>query len=273
MYRDEVDIVAFNTMLHQVGPCKRGGEMPAPSNGVERTLVAGTALAQRRRPAYSSLPCTGVGPRMHCTLTQRDASMIHRVAVSCLALGCLASSPAVTAATGEQVRLPSLSGYIQAHHHASGPGNTLTEFVPQGQTVENWTDMVTVTRAAHMDTFSPRQFLGGIEEGWRAACPGADSHWGPSGEEQGRPFAILLLTCPINPTSGKPESTWFKGIQGLQAFHTVQKAFRTDVSPDDVRTWMAWLREVTLCGNRETPTCPPAEQPRAEVRGDANAAR
>ncbi len=114
-------------------------------------------------------------------------------------------------------QLPPMKGYQQAHQSTDAQGNRITEYVPQGQTVHDWTDMVTVNDAPNSGHVSPREFLGIIEAGWRIACPAAQSHWIREGEEGGRPFALLMLSCPRNPGTGKPEFTWIKGVQGRQA--------------------------------------------------------
>jgi len=159
------------------------------------------------------------------------------------------------AAAAEQVRLPPMRGYQQAHQSTDAQGNRITEYVPQGQTVHDWTDMVTVNDAPNSGHVSPREFLGIIEAGWRIACPAAQSHWIREGEEGGRPFALLMLSCPRNPGTGKPEFTWIKGVQGRQGFHTVQKSFRSEPEKEDVVQWIGWLREVGLCGNGDAPAC------------------
>ncbi|WP_240336099.1 hypothetical protein [Stenotrophomonas sp. B1-1] len=183
--------------------------------------------------------------------------MTSRLARLRLTLGALLAPAVALAANTEQVRLPAMPGYAQAHQDTDPQGNRLVEYVPQGQTVQDWTDMVTVNTAPHAANATPREFLGIIEAGWKLACPDAQANWVGEGEEEGRPFAVLMLGCPRNPGTGKPEFTWIKGIQGLQGFHTVQKAFRSEPEPKDVVTWMGWLRDVALCGNGQAPACAP----------------
>lgn len=171
---------------------------------------------------------------------------------------CIALASAVVAghaAAVEQVQLPPMKGYQQAHQSTDVQGNRITEYVPQGQTVQDWTDMVTVNDAANSGHVSPREFLGIIEAGWRIACPDAQSHWVREGDEAGRPFALLMLSCPLNPGTGKPEFTWIKGIQGVQGFHTVQKSFRSEPEKEDVVRWIGWLRDVRLCGQGDAAPC------------------
>ncbi len=176
-----------------------------------------------------------------------------RLASLCIALALATSATHADAA--EQVQLPPMRGYHQAHQNTDAQGNRITEYVPNGQTVQDWADMVTVNDAPNSSHASPREFLGIIEAGWRIACPDAQSHWIREGEEGGRPFALLMLSCPENPGTGKPEFTWIKGIQGTEGFHTVQKSFRSEPEKDDVVQWIGWLREVELCGSGQAPAC------------------
>ena len=133
----------------------------------------------------------------------------------CMALALAAV--AGHAAAVEQVQLPPMKGYQQAHQSTDAQGNRITEYVPQGQTVQDWTDMVTVNDAPNGGHVSPREFLGIIEAGWRMACPAAQSHWIREGEEGGRPFALLMLSCPLNPGTGKPEFTWIRACRAGRA--------------------------------------------------------
>ncbi|MEB2230520.1 MULTISPECIES: hypothetical protein [Xanthomonas] len=182
---------------------------------------------------------------------------MSRGALLCIAsiFAVAASNAAVAADMAEGVQLPAMKGYALAHQHSDPQGNRIAEYVPKGQTVENWTDMVTVNNAVGSGDVGPRKFLGVIEAGWQAACPGSESHWIREGEKAGRPFALLMLSCPRNPGTGKPEMTWIKGIQGIEGFHTVQKSFRFEPGKDAVVQWIGWLRDVGLCGNRESPAC------------------
>lgn len=217
-----------------------GGDTPAAADG--------------RRRRWRTLRCIPL------TCLDKELPMVAaRLASLCIALGLCSSAGAAdtpsAAASTEQLRLPALAGYTQVHQHTDAQGNRIVEYVPDGQTAQDWTDMVTLNDAPNSADARPRDYLGIIEAGWRIACPGAEGHWIHEGEENGRPSAVVMLSCPRNPGTGKPEFTWIKGIQGLQGFHSVQKSFRAEPEPEDVVTWVGWLREVALCGNGEAAAC------------------
>lgn len=184
-------------------------------------------------------------------------------------------TPAAHAQSGaEQLLRPQAKGYVQGFEHTQPNGGRMWEYVPAGQTVQNWTEMLTVNASPPTPQMTPRQYLAFIEQGWMNACPGASNHWIIEGEENGYPFAVLQLTCPNNPQSGKPEYTWFKGIKGQEHFYVVQKAFRFEPAAAQVVQWVQYLHEVRVCNERDARhPCPaPAAAPRraAEARRSAS---
>lgn len=169
----------------------------------------------------------------------------------------LAPAASAEASGTEQLLRPQAAGYVKGFEDTGADGGRLWEYVPEGETVEQWTQMLTVTVTGGGIKATPRQFLGIIEQGWKRACPGAESSWIREGEENGYPFALLMLTCPNNPASGKPEYTWFKGMQGANNFYVVQKAFRFAPEREHVVQWMQYLSRVELCDEQgSTNPCP-----------------
>jgi hypothetical protein len=129
------------------------------------------------------------------------------------------------------------------------PNSLMNEMVPTSETVNNWTEMVTVQIFYNLKT-TPDAFVGTMASGWIAACPGATSSSVAGGDENGYPAAVWLLKCPKNPATGKPEITWVKTMQGKDSFYVVQKAFKFTPSNDQVVQWMKYLRAVAVCDSR-----------------------
>jgi len=103
------------------------------------------------------------------------------------------------------------------------PDMLMTEFVPSKETVENWTEMVTVQVFFGLKV-TPQQFMDDMGKRWRAACPDAEeAHTVAEAPENGYPTLVWLLSCPKNPGTGKPEITWFKAVEGNDSFYLVQK--------------------------------------------------
>jgi hypothetical protein len=129
------------------------------------------------------------------------------------------------------------------------PNSLMNEMVPTNETVNNWTEMVTVQIFYNMKA-TPEQFVGKMASGWMQACAGASSKPIASGPENGYPAGVWLLSCPKNPATGQPEITWVKAVQGNDSFYVVQKAFKFTPSNEQVVQWMKYLRSVAVCDSR-----------------------
>jgi len=125
----------------------------------------------------------------------------------------------------------------------------MSEMVPAGETVNNWTEMVTVEIFHELKT-PPEKFRDTLQKGWIAACPGGSGAPVTSTVENGYLVLVWLLDCPKNPQTGKPEMTWFKAIAGNDSFYLVQKAFKFRPSKDEIDHWMAFLKAVAVCDSR-----------------------
>jgi len=125
----------------------------------------------------------------------------------------------------------------------------MNEMVPDGQTVNNWTEMVTV-QIFHGLKVAPEKFRDTLQQRWAAACPGGSGADVTSDTENGYPVLVWLLDCPKNPETQKPEITWFKAIAGNDSFYLVQKAFKFKPSKEEIDRWMAYLKSVAVCDTR-----------------------
>ena len=76
------------------------------------------------------------------------------------------------------------------------PDMLMTEFVPAKETVEKWTEMVTVQVFFGLKV-TPQQFMDDMGKRWRAACPDAEeAHTVAEAPENGYPTLVWLLSCP-----------------------------------------------------------------------------
>src|SRR5271157_5725092 len=128
--------------------------------------------------------------------------------------------------------------------------SSITEWVPAGETVDNWTEMVTVQVFYDLKV-PPEAFMRDLEKRWRGACPGAgEAQTIADGVEHGYPARVWLLDCPRNPDTGKREITWFKAIEGNDSFYVVQKAFKFMPTKEQIVRWVGYLRNVKVCDSR-----------------------
>jgi hypothetical protein len=125
----------------------------------------------------------------------------------------------------------------------------MTEWVPSAETVEDWTQMLTVQvfRGATVDAAT---FLQGVGKRYMDACPGTTAKGIFTGQVNGYVVSMLVLNCPKNPGTGKPETTAFRVIKGKDALYSVQRAWRHTPSDHDFDDAMHMLARVTVCDTR-----------------------
>jgi hypothetical protein len=173
-----------------------------------------------------------------------DAMRILRL-ILCLLLAC---APALALENENLlVRIP--QGYKQGFSTQKN-NMLLSEFVPESQTVENWTEMVTVQIFRGMKGVTPDQFRARMQALWSDACQGSSAQPIASAQENGYPVALWLMVCPRNKETGKPEWTWFKAMQGNDSFYLVQKAFKFAPAKEQNVEWTGWLKSVVVCDTR-----------------------
>jgi hypothetical protein len=125
----------------------------------------------------------------------------------------------------------------------------MTEWVPAGETVEDWTQMLTVQvyRGATVDAAT---FLQGVGKRYMDDCPGTTAKGIYTGQVNGYVVSMLLLKCPNNAGTSKPETTAFRVIKGKDALYSVQRAWRAVPSDRDLDDVMHFLAKVTVCDTR-----------------------
>ncbi len=168
-----------------------------------------------------------------------------------LLLSLLLASPSVCLAElrAENLLQKLPQGYKIALHTKTR-NMVMTEMIPQAETLDDWTEMVTTQVFLGMKNTTPEQFLAAMAKGWLNSCKDSEVAPVTKGEENGYAFSLWTLTCPQNRSSGKPEITWVKAIEGNDSFYVVQKAFRFEPSKEQVIQWMQYLRSVVVCDTR-----------------------
>jgi hypothetical protein len=126
---------------------------------------------------------------------------------------------------------------------------TMVEFVPTAETVENWTQMLTVQVFRGMKA-DAATFLQGVGKLYMDACPGTTAKGIFTGTVNGYVVSMLVLKCPKYPSTGKPETTAFRAIRGKDALYSVQWAWRSVPSDQDMAAVMQGLAKVTVCDTR-----------------------
>ena len=169
--------------------------------------------------------------------------------IAIIALGLIYTS-AVAQAPGERLARPTLAGFITGYD-AKSNGSAMLEQIPAGETVQRWTRMVTTQRFARLaGKTNARAFLVDLGASVSRACPGARS-----AVEMRGVAAELRADCPLNPSTGLPETIFVKAMMGKTDLHVAQVAFRRVPTAREVQWAKGYLAGVALCpiGNRQGP--------------------
>lgn len=130
-------------------------------------------------------------------------------------------------------------------------GNVIiNEMVPEDESVNEWTTMITVQIFLGMTESTPEEYQETMTQSWFNACADSASNPVASGEENGYKYIVWQLYCPLNAATQMSEETYFKAIQGNDSFYLVQVAFRHEPSPDEITQWMQYLKTVQVCDSR-----------------------
>ena len=135
-------------------------------------------------------------------------------------------------------------------YQAEQNGVVINEMVPEGESVNDWTTLVTVQIFMGMTNTAPEQYQENMTQSWFNACENSESYPVADGEENGYNFVLWQLYCPLNPSTQKVEYAYLKAIQGNDSFYLVQVAFRHEPSSDEITQWMQYLKQVQVCDSR-----------------------
>ena len=177
---------------------------------------------------------------------------IRRLKAAALSLAALVSAGAASAAgfQDENLLVSIPQGFELGDQGQSGPGSDIAEYIPKGETVNDWSRMVTVQVFHNLKAFDPDRFAEVIRTRGPASCPGEDGVLVKRGREHGYAFSIWLFTCPLNPQTGKPETFYNKLISGADALYSVQYSFRSALNRDAAPSTVSFLDSVSVCDTR-----------------------
>ena len=136
----------------------------------------------------------------------------------------------------------------------------LNEYLPEGEDVDNWTQMISREVFKNLRGIDPEWYLMKMKkEDTDTLCPGQITYLVSSGERNGYSEAVALAHCP------QGEITMYKAVQGRDSFYVVWRSLR--VLPFDRRNvpmsqkrlyeWTVYFRDnVLLCDLRIPGSCP-----------------
>jgi hypothetical protein len=170
------------------------------------------------------------------------------VALSLLAIALLASSP--TAALENENLLTTIPSGFKVGFQNKSASQAIAEYVPEQESVEDWSRMVTVQIFYSLKGADPEAFAGKLAKQWLAACSGGAARKATSNVENGYKFSLWIYNCPRNPQTGKSENMWMKAVSGADSLYSVQYAYRREMSDELIAPAMEYLRRVIVCDTR-----------------------
>lgn len=173
---------------------------------------------------------------------------MHKLLTTAVALTL--ASPLLAQAS-ERLVTPPLRGFVVGYSAANAQ-QSIREEVPQGETVQRWTRMVTTQRYAGLAArATPAQYAQNVVAPLPRACPGAKVSPMENLAVSGRPAVRFQVDCPRN-AGGQPETFILLAIAGQRDMHVKQVAFRGATTPQG----LDWARDVFAA----TVLCRPGSQ-------------
>ncbi|MFO1144770.1 MAG: hypothetical protein U1E59_20805 [Amaricoccus sp.] len=136
-------------------------------------------------------------------------------------------------------------GYEVAYQ-ARTTGGAILEMIPDGETLDRWTEMLTVHVMRNVKGYTLAGLYAGMKAAWADMCPCGATEIVERGREQLQPTLYWSHACPLNKTTGQPEYTWFKALIRGGNIVVVQKAFKFSPSAADIAAWLDFLRRLRV---------------------------
>jgi hypothetical protein len=155
---------------------------------------------------------------------------------------------------GQLLAFSQPSSFVAGFEKATAT-NYIRESVPKGETVERWTEMITVTGAkglAAKPEMTPAAVAGRITEGFRKACPDTFSttSLGESEIAGHKALAAVAACGTVSDRNGtRSETALILAIRGASDIYTIQWAERSAASRQPPAIDKAfWTKRLALLG-------------------------
>ena len=137
---------------------------------------------------------------------------------------------------------PALPGFVVGHKAEQG-GASLIEEVPEVETVQKWTRMVTTQRFENIAyRLSPDRMMGRLASGYMTTCVGGTA----TEVTRDGDFSTVRADCPKNPETGLPETVMARAIADEGTLHVFQVAWRRVPTAADLAWGETYLKAIKL---------------------------
>ena len=159
----------------------------------------------------------------------------------------------VMALPGEdRVIAPDLDRWVIGYE-AHSATLAIREEVPEGESVKDWTRMVTTQRFGGLAALTTAEnYVGNIARSVERKCPGAQVGPVRSLALAARPAVRVTIDCPVLAETGKRETFVLEATAGTFDMLVKQVAFRGPHTPADMAWASRFLDALTYCAGGTT---------------------
>jgi len=168
------------------------------------------------------------------------------VAVS---IAMLASAGLCHAAEPEQLLVKPPSGFKIAAETRTAKENTVV-LVPAAESASGWTEQITLQTLYKQAEQSPEAYRETAQKATSASCPEVQIERLKQGTENLYPMASWSARCPRAKDGGKPETTWWKAVQGRENFYLIRAVARSELSEKQRKAWAKFFDATRVCDSR-----------------------
>ena len=170
-----------------------------------------------------------------------------------------AAFTAISPVFGQLVMFSQPANFVVAFEQAT-EARYIREAVPKGETVDKWTEMITVTGAkglAAKKDVTPQTFAADIAAGFKKTCPDtitAKSLGSAKFGDQDAFIAIASCGIVVSSADKHSETALIIAVKGASDYYTIQWAERTEASAENLtidepkwRERLARLMPIRFC--------------------------
>ncbi|MDR3435961.1 hypothetical protein [Telmatospirillum sp.] len=170
----------------------------------------------------------------------------------------LTSLAAAQQPSGEQLYVLPPKGWDVAYHDSKG-NIDVTEVLPPGQTLKNWTEMLTVQMISGQPVKTPQDVLTDQVEVIKNACEDIGAGRLNLAVENGYETALRAIACPKSKQWGDGELSLYKVISGRERAYVVWRSWRgpafdkehLPVPAEKTTEWLTFMQQVMLCDEHD----------------------